>query len=312
MPGPGGGGRGGGGFGGGFGGGRGGGFGGRGGFGGGFHGGFYHRPHFYGGFYRRPFFFGGGGCLGGLLGLLFGPIFLIFMAVMLLFSYFGSAVTDVSQGGSVVYNESVFQDYANEQYAREFGSSTAYEDNLLLVFLTGEDARGYCYIAWVGDHIDPQINYLFGSNGTALGNAMNNSINRANYAYSLDSNLAMVVSQMQTKIQSLGLTDSFTCAERHDQVKSHLTNYTDLDMTQSTVDAALESFTAATGIPMVIVVEEMEEVFGKTVSGSSWFGLVVGGVLLLLGISLAVKAFKRRRQNPDDRQDYRENNYDRY
>lgn len=305
MPGPGGGGRGGGGFGGGFGGG--GGFSG----GGGFHGGFHPRPHFYGGWYRRPYFYGGGGCLGGLLGILFGPIIMIILALMLLFGYFGYAVNDVAQGGSVAYNEEVFQDYADRQYAKEFGSSTAYEDNLMLVFLTAEDNRGYCYIAWVGDHINPQINYLFGGNGSALGTAMTDSINEANYKYSLDSNLAMVISQMQAKIEALGLTDSFTCTEEHVRIKSHLTNYSDLDMTQATVNTALENFTAATGIPTVIVVEDMQEVFGKTVSSSSWFVLVIGAALLILGISLAVKAFKRR-QNPDDRRDHRADDYDRY
>lgn len=307
MPGPGGGGRGGGGFGGGFGGGR--GFGG----GGGFHGGgFYHRPHFYGGFYRRPYFYGGGGCLGGLIGMIFGPIIMIFMAIMLLVGFFGGAVTEVSQGGSVVYNESAFQDYADEQYAKEFGSSTAYEDNLLLVFLTSEDERGYAYIAWVGDHVDMDINYLFGGNGSDLGTAMDASINPSNYKYSLDSNLAMVVQQMQKKVEALGLDSSYICEEDHVQVKSHLTNYTDLSLTQSTVNTALESFTASTGIPLVIVVEETEAVFGRTVSGNSWIALIFAAVLLIVAISLIVKAVKRKRKDPDDRRYNPDSDYDRY
>ena len=311
MPGPGGGGRGGGGFGGGFGG---GGFGGgfRGGRPGGFHGGFYHRPHFYGGFYRRPYFYGGGGCLGGLIGMIFGPIIMIFMAVMLILGFFGTAVTEVSQGGSIVYSESAFQDYADSQYAREFGSSTAYEDNLLLVFLTDEDEQGYAYIAWVGDHIAPEINYLFGGNGSDLGAAMDASINTSNYKYSLDSNLAMVVSQMEKKVLALGLDTAYTCGETHVQVKSHLTNHTDLSLTQATVNDALERFTASTGIPLVIVVEEAEEVFEKTLSGGSWFAVIIAAVLLILAVSLIVKAVKRRRNDPDDRRYNPDSDYDRY
>ena len=307
MPGPGGGGRGGGGFGGGFGGGR--GFG-----GGGFHGGgFYHRPHFYGGWhYRRPFFYGGGGCLGGLIGMIFGPIIMIAMAAMLLFGYVGGAVTDVAQGGSVVYDEETFQDYADAQYAKAFGGSSAYEDNLLLVFLTAEDDRGYAYIAWVGDHIDTDINYLFGSNGSELGNAMNMSINQSNYKYSLDSNLAMVVQQMEKNVKDLGLESSYTCTEEHAQVKSRLTNYTDLSMTTETVNAALESFTATTGIPLVIVVEETEAVFGKTINSNSWVGLIIAAVLLIAGIALFVKAIKGRNRNSEQDRYNRNNDYDRY
>lgn len=244
--------------------------------------------------------------------MIFGPIIMIFVAVMLLFGFLGSAVTDVAQGGSVVYNEEVFQDYADNQYAKEFGSSSAYEDNLLLVFLTAEDDRGYAYIAWVGDHIDQDVNYLFGGNGSALGNAMDMSINQSNYKYSLDSNLAMAVTQMQKKVEALGLEDSFVCTEDHAQVKPHLTNYTDLSMTADTVNAALESFTASTGIPLVIVVEDVEEVFGKTVNGNSWFVLIIAAVLLILAVSLIVKAVKRRKQNPDDDRYNRNNDYDRY
>lgn len=309
MPGPGGGGRGGGGFGGGFGGGR--GFGG----GGGFHGGgFYHRPHFYGGFYRRPYY--GGGCLGGFLGMLFAPFIMLLMAAMMIFSFFGGAVTDISQGGTVNYSEEAFQDYADQQYAAEFGTSSAYEDNLLLVFLTTEDRQGYAYIAWVGDHIDPQVNMLFGAEGTALGTAMNASINTANYKYSLDSNLSQVVVRMQQQIENLGLEDSYTCDETHAQVDSHLTNRTDLALTPETVNTALKDFTEATGIPLVIVVDEAEEIFGKSVDGSTWIALLFAGLLVVLAIALIVKAFKNKGRNDDDRQrddyDRRRNDYDRY
>lgn len=244
--------------------------------------------------------------------MIFGPIIMIFMAVMLLLGFFGSAVTDVAQGGSMRYNEEAFQDYADQQYAREFGSSSAYEDNLLLVFLTGEDERGYAYIAWVGDHIDPEINYLFGGNGSDLGAAMDASINTSNYKYSLDSNLAMAVAQMQKKVEDLGLSSSFGCTEEHAQVKSHLTNYTDLSLTAQTVNTALESFTASTGIPLVIVVEEMDEVFDKTIDGDSWFALIIAAVLLILAVCLIVKAVKRKNKNPEDDRYNRNSDYDRY
>ena len=304
MPGPGGGGRGGGGFGGGFGGSR--GFGG----GGGFHGGgFYHRPHFYGGFYRRPYY--GGGCLGGLIGMIMGPIIMVIVAVMLLIGFFGNAVTDVAQGGTVKYNEEVFQDYANSQYAAEFGTSTAYEDNLLLVVLTTENDQGYAYIAWVGDHIASDINMLCGAEGTALGNAMAANINAANYKYSLDSDLARVTRQLQQQVEALGLETAYTCDEEHGQVKSHLTNRTSLSMTQETVDQALTEFTASTGIPMVIVVDEAEEVLGKSVSGSSWITLLIAGLLILFAVIMILKAIKRRPRD-DDRDNYQKNDYDRY
>ena len=231
--------------------------------------------------------------------MLMAPVIMLVMAVVLIFGFIGGAVTDVAQGGSIRYDEEKFQDYANQQYAAEFGTSTAYEDNLLLVVMTTEDKQGYAYIAWVGDHVDMQINSLFGADGTALGNAMNACINTANYKYSLDSNLSQVVMQMQKNIENLGLESSFICEEDHAQVESHLTNRTDLSLTQATVDTALKNFTDSTGIPMVIVVDEAEDVLGKSVSANSWIVLLFAGLLVVLAVGLIIKAVKKKQDDSD-------------
>lgn len=296
MPGPGGGSRGGG-FGGGSfggGGGRGGGFG-----GGSFGGGGYHRgprgPMFFGG----PRFYGGygygGGCLGGLMGLIMGPIILIFLAVVLLFGNLSAAFADVAAGGSIRYSEEVFQDYADAQYRAEFGSSTAYEDNILIVLLTDEgEHTGYYCIAWVGDHINSNINMMFGDEYTVFGRAMNTYVNVASYKYSLDSNMAQVAEKMAFEIEALGLESSFKCDEEHAQVTSHLTNKTELPMTEDTVNQALKEFTDKTGIPMVIVVEEAEEVFGRTILMRSVLWVIIGLAMIGFAIYLIVKAVKNK------------------
>ena len=165
--------------------------------------------------------------------MFFGPIVLIFMVIMLIFGSVGTAFVNVSEGGVVFYDEEAFQDYADSQYAAEF-ADTAYEDNILLVVLTDESNSNYCYIAWVGDHIDTDINYMFGSDGTELGSAMNMCINNANYKYSLDSNLAQVVGRMQRHVTDLGLESAFTCDEIR-QSASHLTNRSNVAMTEETV-----------------------------------------------------------------------------
>ncbi len=270
MPGPGGGARGGGGSrgGGGF---SGGGFHGgghRGGFGGGphhgggfnrppHHGGMHHEPHFGGGWYHRPRHYGGrGGCLSGIIILfIFGFIF---------FSSLNESVNVITQEPPVnsIYNENIFQDYVNEQYKKEFGNSTAYEDNILLVFLTeDENYYDYYYIAWVGDHIATDINYMLGNENTELGKAISSSINTSSYKYSLDTNLAQIIEYLKNQIVSENIDNSFLCDETHIQVASHLTNKTSIEMTEETVNTALQSFTDATGIPIVIVVDDIDDVF---------------------------------------------------
>lgn len=318
MPGPGGGARGGGGGRGGFSGGsRGGGF------GGGPRGGGFGGPPMGGGWYPRHRYYGGG-CFGGMLNMILGPIILILLVVFSLFSYVGSSVNSIVQGGNVRYDEEQFQDYADAQYAAEFGSSTAYEDNLLIVFLVDEeDYYSYNYIAWVGDHIATDINYMMGNNASELGQAMSSCINETSYKYSLDSNLAMVMETMAEKIEALGLESSFRCEEEHRQVESQLFNISGMEMTQSTVDDALEAFTEATGIPVVIVVEDMGSVFGtnssapaETTAAASpnivpfkGFRISVGTAVLLAVAVVAVvilvrNLLRRRKERKGDIPDY--------
>lgn len=221
----------------------------------------WHRgPRYYG---------GGGGCLSGII----GTIFSLVIVVVIVISLFGTMVGSCAArfGGSktqrenhaveISYDEEALQDFADAQYKAEFKKSTAYEDNLLLVFLISEDYYEYSYIAWVGDHIATDINYLFGNEETELGQAMENCINTNSYKYSLDSNLAQVVESMEKEITSQGLASSFKCEEQHAQVESHLTNKTKLSLTEDTVNDALQQFTETTGIPLVIVVEDMDQVF---------------------------------------------------
>lgn len=302
MPGPGGGSRGGG-FGGGS---RGGGFGGgsHGGFGGGgFHGGprgprgpHYHGGWHYGGWGHRHYY-GGGGCLGGLVGMLLFPIIILLMAGMFIFSFIGSSFGNVTSGGQVVYDEAAFQNYANVEYAKAFGDSSAYEDNLLLVFLTNEAADGYYTIAWIGDNVDTRISNMFGDETTEYGVAVLGNVSGEYYAYSLDTSLAAVVETMIEKISRLGLESSFRkSADRSKMSESKLVNYTALALTESTVEDALDEFTASTEIPIVIVVEDMETVFGKTVRSEDWVGFVISLVFVALAVYLIVKAVKERKK----------------
>lgn len=281
MAGPGGGGRSGGGFG-----------GGRpvGGFGGGPHmGGGYHRAPMGGGWHHTPRRYrSGGGCCGGFMGMFVIGLFILFMIIYFMLPESG---TVISSNG---YDEERFQDYANSQYKSEFGSSSAYEDNLLLtVLVEDEEYYNFYYIAWVGDHVAADVNYLMGNNDTELGQTLESSISATSYKYSLDADLARAIDSMTKQVAALGLEDSFTCTENHAQVKSHLTNHSSIDMTEETVNEALEAFTETTGIPIVIVVEDMDDVFGRFASSSavpSSTGMSTTSIVTIAAVVIAVIA----------------------
>lgn len=249
-----------------------------------------------GGWHPRPRHYGGG-CVGNMFGMILMPIVLILIVLSSLFSAVGSGST--AQGSGVRYDEEKFQDYADAQYAAEFGSSSAYEDNLLITVLVDDDCYEYYYIAWVGDHIVTDINEMMGNNYTQLGQAMNSSINQASYKYSLDSNLAQVMETMTEQITALGLDSAFSCAENHAQVSSHLTNHSALELTEATVNNALNAFTQATGIPAVIVVEDMADVFGRSTSSGNIAMAILLIVLVVLAVIAVVNIIRRRKEQED-------------
>lgn len=238
------------------------------------------------------------------MAMLIAPIIIILFAGLLLLSVFSSAFNTVVNGGETAYDENVFQDYADEQYAAEFGLETDYEDHILLVFLVeDEEYYDYNYIAWVGDHVNLKINNMFGSNNSELGRAISASaINSQSYKYSLDSGIASVVQTMQGHIESLGLGSSLTCQSEEGKVRSHLTNKTELDVTESTVNNALVAFTEATGITIVVVVDDIDEVLPKNID---IFSLLVAIILIVVAIVLIVKAVKSRKKKDEDDGSYK-------
>lgn len=283
MPGPGGGGSSGGGFGGGSFGGGGGGFSGGGGFGGGSFGGnfggsnnggnfggHHHGHHHHGPFFGGPFFgrrrtYVGGGCGGAIFTVVVLAMFFIFGALWL-FAEPGQITINgrpvyIEEGGSF-YDEGTMQDYANSRYKEIFGDYEGYEDNILLVFLANEEADGYYTIAWVGDNIKTEINEMFGEY-TEYGEYMNQYINTDYYGYTLDNNLADVVRAMENSVVDANLGSSFRSeAAVAPEKKSELKNYTQFDIAKEVVNDAVTSFTEKTGIPLVIVVDMVENVFG--------------------------------------------------
>lgn len=299
MPGPGGGSRGGG-FSGGS---RGGGFGGGGGFsggsrGGGF-GGHHHHSHFFFGprfGFFRPYGYYGGGCFGGFLGMIIAPIVMLVFVSIVLFANLGGAVGDVANGGFAYYDEVALQDYANAQYRTSFsGTGEAYEDNLLIVFLANEEADGYDCIAWIGDNVKTDISSMFGDESTAFGASMLANVNYDYYAYSLDTNLAAVMEDMTDFVSRLNLDSSFRKQYSHEYApKSEIINKTSLDISPTVVNDALAEFTEATDIPTVIVVDYVENVYGKTVRTSSILTIIVCILIAALAIFMIVRAIRER------------------
>lgn len=290
-----------------------------GGFGGGFSGGGGHRgggfsprpprPHFYGGWYHRPYRYGhgyhGGGCLGGLASIILVPILVLCVSLIVIVSMMGSVIRTVAKGGVVTYSEAEFQAYAQQQYDTFYGDVPAseYEEKLLLIFLTTEEMEEYYCIAWVGNEIRTEINYLFGNEQTAFGRVVQRSINPY-YEYSLGSNLTVIMDSMRAEVEQLGLSSSFRGeAAKVEPTDSKLVNYTSLNISPETVNDALADFTASTGIETVIVVQTDEAVFGRGIPEGDIVILVIMVALAALAVVAIVKNLRDRKKKAEREED---------
>lgn len=290
----------------------------------------HHGPHWHGGFFGPGWHFGygprygGGGGFGCLTGAIIIALFVAMFAVFMILpsgEYTFGQSEELTNAG-VLYDEGTMQDYANTKYKKYFGDS---EDNILLVFLTNNEADGYYTIAWVGYNIRSEINNMFGEY-TEYGEALSNNINENYFAYSLDTDLATVVAEMENSIKDLGFSSSFSGDKDETTPESKFYNFTNFDLTQSVVDTALESFTKSTGIPMSIVVDSAEEVFacatedvseiigsadGKTdivltpsstTSRIGWFILAVAVMVaaMLILVYFVKKSVSKKKKKDDD------------
>lgn len=185
------------------------------------------------------------------------PILIVIFLIVFVFSSLTGNLTWDN------YNEDVFQDYANDKYFQYFGNVADTEDQLLIVFLTYEDNYQFNYIAWSGDHITSQIDDMLGNEYTTLGRLMNNNI-AEDYKYSLGKNLAQVMEDLTAQIKALELESSFrdSCKGDHQNADGQFVNNTTLSISSTTVETALNDFAAATGISVVLLVEDSTVVFG--------------------------------------------------
>ncbi len=286
-----------------FGGSRGGGFGGgnRGGFGGPRPGGFggphhhpphhhhhhHHGPHFgWGwGWGPRRYYGGGGGCLGALMAPIIIGIFLLFLLIYMLLP-----AENTSNFGKE-YDETVFQSALEQKYAEYFAPGATHEDNILLYYLVEEEGEQIYCIAKVGDNVHKDIYYIFGGNETPLGNAVFKNV-EAYYAYSLDTNLAAVINDMEEEIVGMQLSSSFKKDTTRPASPSE-SKFVDLTgdglpvMTADTVNTALASFTEKTGIRTVLCVDYIDNVFGSSGGNGGATALLV----IAIGVLVAAVAF---------------------
>ena len=228
------------------------------------------------------------------------PIIILLMVAMLAVGFLGDAMANIRNGGSIVYDEETFQDYVNAHYYREFENSTSIEANMMFFILTSENYDGFYKIAWVGDDIRYEVRDMFGKENTEFAETALDTINTEMYKYSLDTDIAALAKKMADMVVAKEFSSNLNEEKTPSSgVTSHLVNASNVQLTEQTVNEGLQYFEDKTDIPLVVVVDEAEDVFGITPPTGDYILIAIFAGLIVLAIVLIVKAVRARKENGD-------------
>lgn len=160
------------------------------------------------------------------------------------------------------YNEAALEQCAAQHYEQVFGKSEAYEDNLVLTFVVWPDNCDYSYITWVGDHVNDTTYDLLGGNESYLGQTLSREISES-YEYSLCEDLEQTLALLAEQIRTCSPKGCYTCDEDHSGTGSVLINNSRVSLHENRLQSALDAFTEAMGIPIALVIEDAETLFGE-------------------------------------------------
>lgn len=265
----------------------------------------HHRVHFRLGRRRGYYVNGPGGC-GGVFALLaLIPFIIAFFVFFSIFFFGGSTSCSCSSEENVYIDESLIDEYTENQYNEKFASSSNYEDYALIVFLIDdEEYYDYYYCTWIGNHVSGKTANLLGVGDSTLNDVFESNI-AYDYSNSIGTDLAKAIYQLSSKaIDDNGLT----CTEAIDSnISSYVENHTKLYIDQATINVALKKFENKTGVKLVLVVDTIAEVClvsnSSGVSNSKEMTLdellpfiIIGAVIVLFAILIIASICKSNKR----------------
>ncbi len=227
------------------------------------------------------------------------------IALIVVFALVGVLIfgaVNLAREKKVDYSEETAEQYALDEYEKAFKRESAYEDKILLVFFPYANHIDYDFIAMIGDDLTNTVYNEFRGSRSALERAMKNYISSTDYESTLSRNLSSVVDEMKTTIANYGDPFRTSCRDTvHVEGDSYLRNESSLQIDKEMVDQSLADFTTATGIELVLVVEDAAVVFGyespMPLIIFSLFLLAVAGAIIF-AVARGVKARKNHSTEP--------------
>lgn len=212
--------------------------------------------------------------------LLIGVFYVMVVGVETTADVFG-----VLLGKGAIYDEAYIQEYLEEERARLFADAPT-DDQVLIVILVSSDYSEYHYAVSVGDHVAPEIAGLYRGEDQTLGSVLKNSITRGSFEKTLNNDLKSVIKSMNyrmSEVRNESPTGRLYTCDRTQETYRLLENHTELKLGGRNLDRAL----AGAGLPTVIVVEDMRDVYGYHVPLKELF-IAITTLLAIAGIVLLI------------------------
>lgn len=198
-----------------------------------------------------------------IVGIVLFPLLLTILATVFFFMYLSPTVETIKKGGDTVYSDQVADFYRTDSYNDIFGASSARDDNLLIVYLVNGEGNKYYCMSKVGSNVSDSVAKLFGNEASEFGKVVKGSMD-AEFKDTLGGSLRDIVDGMGDKIQGLKLSSSFKAeSDKSSPAESRLINKSSISVSESELNASLTAFTADTGIPAVIIIDDIDTVFGR-------------------------------------------------
>ncbi len=238
----------------------------------------------------------------------FGVVFFLLLMIALLVAYFyEDAVVK-----NIVYDDKILAEYTEKQYEAEFSSYGNYENNILLVYLFDKDREQYKATVRVGKNIAPGIAELFQGDVSVYNEAIEDNLHEfflGGY-YGIEDDISEIVAIMYEKIETLGLNTNFISdTDADSSFVSHITDQNGLTFEAESLNVVLEAFTAASGIPVAVVLDYIENVFeikysltdeGILIAVFSAIFLIICIVMIILYFVNLKKRLQKKKQDKEN------------
>lgn len=222
----------------------------------------------------------------GSKGIIFLIIFTLFFAVGFIIM-FNQSSGDLLTDGKAVYDKKKMNEYIKTNYENEFKDSATYEDNIILFFLYNEDYNEYLLDFYIGYDLSTSIyKYL---NTYSNSSNFDRNFDTSNCDDDIEKNLSNVINEITINLDN-NFDEYLKCNHTNDEYISKVTNssHSELDITE--IERSLINFTDTTGLSIVLVIDSMENVFGKTKDINYEF-LIIFGTIVLCFLMMMVYAF---------------------